>query len=52
MSYYYNECSKYFYTVFPNDPHEMPQDFGMRAEAEEYGDEMFGRGNYVIEYHG
>lgn len=37
------------FTVFPNDPREMPQDFESIREAEEYGDEMFGRGNYQIQ---
>ena len=40
---------EWFCTVFPNDPNEMPQDFPSYKEAREYGDEMFGEGNYVIE---
>lgn len=40
---------EYFVTVFPNDPEEMPQDFPTFEEAQEYGDEMFGAGNYRIE---
>lgn len=40
---------EWFCTVFPNDPSEMPQDFPIYEEAREYGDEMFGEGNYVIE---
>lgn len=38
-----------FYTVFPKEPNEMPQDFPTYSEAREYGDEKFGRDNYVIE---
>lgn len=38
-----------FYTVFPNDKNEMPQDFSSYKEAEEYGNEEFGVGNYTIE---
>ena len=38
----------WFCTVFPNDPDEMPQDFPS-YEAKEYGNEMFGEGNYTIE---
>lgn len=37
------------YTVFPNDMDEMPQDFNSYNDAVEYGNEMFGRGNYTIE---
>lgn len=37
------------YTVFPNDPNEMPQDFETKREAIEYGDEWLGKGNYTIE---
>lgn len=37
------------YTVFPNDPNELPQDFATEQEAEEYGNEQFGSGNYTIE---
>ena len=29
--------------------HLMPQDFESYVEAKEYGDEMFGEGNYTIE---
>ena len=39
----------WFCTVFPHDPDEMPQDFPSWEEAEIYGDEHFGRGNYMIE---
>lgn len=39
----------WFCTVFPNDPDEMPQDFGSWKEAMEYGNKMFGEGNYTIE---
>ena len=39
-----------FFTVFPDDPKEMPQDFPNMKEAEEYGDENFGSGNYTIEH--
>ena len=28
---------------------EMPQDFESYVEAKEYGDEMFGEGDYTIE---
>ena len=40
-----------FFTVFPigDFKDEMPQDFPTQKEAEEYGDEQFGKGNYVIE---
>lgn len=38
-----------FCTVFPNDTSEMPQDFPSYQAAKEYGDEMFGEGNYTIE---
>lgn len=41
--------SEWFCTVFPNAPDEMPQDFQSYDEAREYGDEMFGKGNYTIE---
>lgn len=41
--------SELFYTVFPNDENEMPQDFPSYEEAKEYGNEMFGEGNYSIE---
>ena len=37
------------YTVFPNDPDEMPQDFETKQEAVEYGNERFGQGEYTIE---
>lgn len=38
-----------FYTVFPKDATEIPQDFGSYEEAAEYGKERFGAGNYTIE---
>ena len=38
-----------FYTVFPNSKDEMPQDFDSYDEAREYGEAMFGSGNYTIE---
>lgn len=41
--------SDWFCTVFPNDPNEMPQDFPTYQAAKEYGDDMFGEGNYTIE---
>lgn len=41
--------NEWFCTVFPYDPDEMPQDFESYAEAKEYGDKMFGKGNYIIE---
>ena len=41
--------SELFYTVFPNDENEMPQDFPSYEEAKEYGNKMFGEGNYSIE---
>lgn len=37
------------YTVFPNDPDEMPQDFETKSEAIKYGNEQFGEGEYTIE---
>lgn len=37
------------YTVFPDDPDEMPQEFESYCDAEEYGNERFGKGNYIIE---
>ena len=37
------------WTLFPNDESEMPQDFYSWYEAKQYGDEMFGEGNYTIE---
>lgn len=37
------------YTVFPKQEGEMPQDFPTYLDAQEYGDEEFGRGNYTIE---
>lgn len=40
---------EWFCTVFPDDPDEMPQDFPTWKDAEEYGNERFGQGNYVIE---
>ena len=39
----------WFCTVFPNDPDEMPQDFSSYEEAEEYGENKFGKGAYTIE---
>lgn len=36
------------YTVFPNDPDEMPQDFETYAEAKAYGEEWLPDG-YTIE---
>ena len=41
--------NEWFCTVFPNDPDEMPQDFESYAEAKEYGDKVFGKGNYILE---
>lgn len=40
-----------FFTVFPvgDFKDELPQDFPTRKEAEKYGNEQFGEGNYVIE---
>lgn len=38
-----------FWTVFPLDEGEMPQDFPSWLEAKDYGDETFGEGNYTIE---
>ena len=40
---------EWFYTVFPSELNEMPQDFESYAEANEYGAEMFGQGNYTVE---
>lgn len=40
---------EWFCTVFPNAPAEMPQDFPTYQAAKEYGDDMFGEGNYTIE---
>lgn len=40
---------EWFCTVFPDDSDEMPQDFPSYEEAMEYGDEIFGKGNYTIE---
>ena len=42
------EC---FCTVFPHDTSYLPQDFPTMQEAEQYGDEMFGKGNYEIAEH-
>ena len=39
----------WFCTVFPNELGEIPQDFESYDEAVEYGNEMFGEGNYTIE---
>lgn len=36
------------YTVFPNDPDRLPQDFPTYKEAKEYGDENEPSG-YIIE---
>lgn len=41
--------NEWFCTVFPNDNDELPQDFESYAEANEYGVEMFGEGNYTVE---
>lgn len=40
-----------FYTVFPIGEYEneLPQDFATEKEAEEYGKENFGEGNYIVE---
>lgn len=43
------EKEEWFCTVFPNNPDEMPQDFSSYEEAMDYGNEMFGEGNYTIE---
>lgn len=37
------------YTVFPNDPTELPQDFETWQEAIEFGEETYGKGNYTVE---
>ncbi len=39
-----------FFTVLPmgSFKDEMPQDFPTQKEAEKYGNEQFGEGNYVI----
>lgn len=37
------------YTVFPKEEGEMPQDFPTYSDAQEHGDEEFGRGNNTIE---
>ena len=39
-----------FYTVFPKDKNEMPQDFPTYKEAEKYVNEEFGENNYIINY--
>ena len=49
MSFWVAEGNECFCTVFPNDSDEMAQDFPSFSEAKEYGDEMFGAGNYTIE---
>ena len=36
------------YTVFPHGNTEMPQDFETYSEAEWYGNNEFGTGNYDI----
>lgn len=41
--------NEWFGTVFPNDPDETPQDFTSYEAAKEYGEKMFGEGNYTIE---
>lgn len=46
--FWMEEGNEWFCTVFPNDPDEMPQDFPSYAAAKEYGNEMFGEGNYEI----
>ena len=40
-----------FYTVFPiaECENELPQDFASEKEADEYGKENFGEGNYIVE---
>jgi len=38
-----------FWTVFPKDENELPQDFPTYEEAEEYAEEKFCSGNYIIE---
>lgn len=40
-----------FYTVFPINEYanELPQDFATKEEAEEYGNEEYGEGNYIVE---
>lgn len=40
-----------FYTVFPIGEYEneLPQDFASKKEADEYGKENFGEGNYIVE---
>lgn len=36
------------YTVFPKDDTELPQDFSTYKDAEAYGNEKFGDGQYLI----
>lgn len=36
------------YTVFPNDESYPPQDFPTYKDAEDYGNEEFGKGRYAI----
>ena len=43
------ENEEWFCTLFPNDPDEMPQDFSTYEEAYEYGNEKYGKGNYIVE---
>ncbi len=40
---------EWFCTLFPDDPDAMPQDFASYEEAEAYGNERFGEGNFSIE---
>lgn len=37
------------YTVSPIDQDELSADFSTYQEAQEYGDQIFGQGNYKIE---
>lgn len=39
---------EWFCTVFPNDTSYSPKDCYTMREAEQYGNEMFGKGNYEI----
>lgn len=46
---FFDRRRRMIYTVFPKQEGEMPQDFPTYSDAQEYGDEEFGRGNYTIE---
>lgn len=47
----YVDTNEWFCTVFPktDNEYDMPQDFNSWEEADEYGRETFGDGNYEIE---